>query len=492
MEGPCDEYGFCQLLEPGGQLTAAAWLDDRRMYLADWEGRIRLLDVTTGAVETVLEGLSIPQGLTVLAGRLYVSDMGNVCGLFETAEEKRLCRTNDRWQIDILLRASAQILSYRIGEDGSLDDRQVVVDRLLSHSRDHSPQGLANDGEYVYVSIGHPFESLARPDGGPIVQGAEQIAAAGGRTDLMGVIARFRPAAAGQTGAVQVQVYATGLRNTYGISIAPDGTIYGGDNDTSDGRTEKVRPGEQLEELNAIIKDGFYGYPFYGTSEAPPEANVTEPVAVLPGVASTFAHANESGVYVAYLAVGEGESGFVVDRFDYETFTPTRIFSFADSYVTAILEREGLLYLVSFSGKVHVIDPRHTDILPPERQLSSESLAEIIEEEPVLRFGYAVYIAEGRLIYVRTPCERGNAVERIFLHLYPVDRKDLPEWRQQYGFANLDFTFDLGAAGSDRKYKTRRIGEHCAVVQQLPDYDLRYILTGLKDRFSRRAELDLE
>ena len=40
------------------------------MYLAVWEGRIRLLNTETGAVQTVVEGLSIPQGLTVLDGRL--------------------------------------------------------------------------------------------------------------------------------------------------------------------------------------------------------------------------------------------------------------------------------------------------------------------------------------------------------------------------------------------------------------------------------------
>ena len=42
---PCHEHGYCGRLEPGGRLTAAAWLDDDRMYLADYEGSLRLLNV---------------------------------------------------------------------------------------------------------------------------------------------------------------------------------------------------------------------------------------------------------------------------------------------------------------------------------------------------------------------------------------------------------------------------------------------------------------
>ena len=74
---PCIEDGYCGVFEVGGQLLTAAWLDDERMYLSDMEGSIRLLNVKTGEVRTVLEGLTHPQGMTVLDGRLYVSDLGN-------------------------------------------------------------------------------------------------------------------------------------------------------------------------------------------------------------------------------------------------------------------------------------------------------------------------------------------------------------------------------------------------------------------------------
>ena len=80
--------GYCGLIDVGGRLTAATWLSDNHMYIADWDGRIRLLNTGTGEVRTVMQGLSIPQGLTVLDGRLFVSDTGGVCDLmYEYLEE---------------------------------------------------------------------------------------------------------------------------------------------------------------------------------------------------------------------------------------------------------------------------------------------------------------------------------------------------------------------------------------------------------------------
>ena len=243
-------------LRPGGQLTAAAWLDADRMYLADYDGNLRLLNVVTGEVKTVLEGLSIPQGLTVLAGRLYVSDMGNVCALKPTARGKSLCKTLDGSAdtIALLAQSNAQILSYRIGPDGELDDRQVAVDRILSDHRDHSPNGLTNDGEWVYASIGHPYQGPPHPQGNYITKAAEKLAAAGGRTDLMGSIARFRP------GDPEPEVYATGFRNTYGISLGPDGVLYGADNDNQDGlATAWAVGGTERYSARGILRVSFLG-----------------------------------------------------------------------------------------------------------------------------------------------------------------------------------------------------------------------------------------
>ena len=225
--------GCCESFNLGGQLTAAAWLDADRMYLADYGGRIRLLNVATGEIKTVWEGLTIPQGLTVLEGRLYGTDMGNVCDLLESEWCKPRIRGGEEAVLSLLARSNAWILSFAIDEDGELSDRRIEVDGILSLERDHSANGLTNDGEWIYASIGHPYAEQPQPDGGFVEQARERLAAAGGRTDLMGTIARFKP------GDEEVEVYATGLRNTYGIAIAPDGTIYGVDNDALDGRLRR-------------------------------------------------------------------------------------------------------------------------------------------------------------------------------------------------------------------------------------------------------------
>ena len=342
----CGADGYCGLFRLDTGLTAAAWLDDARMYLADSAGSIHLLNVDSGEIRTLpLDRLRIPQGLTVLGGRLYATDMGNVCDVLPKAGElPELCKRDVTGrEFEFHRAAGARILSYRIDPDGGLSDRRVIEDRILSRHRDYGPHGLAADGEYVYVSIGHPQDPVD-PEGF-YVANVEQLRERGGRTDLMGVIARFRPA----DGAVEIEPWATGFRNVYGISIAADGTIYGADNDG----------GRHREELNAIVTDGFYGFPHWGTNEAPAAAGVIEPVAVLNGVGSTVAYATKGGIYVAYQ---DGLNRYVIDRFDDETWTPTRFFTGAPSYVTGILERRGLLYLIDLAGNVHVVEQRSAPI----------------------------------------------------------------------------------------------------------------------------------
>ena len=457
------------LLRPGGPLTAATWLDADRMYLADADGNIRLLNVATEEIKTVLEGLSVPQGLTILDGRLYLSDLGNVCALLPTAECVRPAEGTKAEDLARLAQSNARILSYRIGDDGDLADQRIVVDGILALERAHSPNGLTNDGEWIYASIGHPLLAQPHPQGNYITDAAAELAAAGGRPDLMGVIARFRP------GDSDVQVYATGFRNTYGISIAPDGILYGADNDAESGRATQG----QLEELNAIVPGGFYGYPFWGTNEAPPEAGVTEPVAVLQGAVSTFAYANEQGVYVAYLSLPDaavaGGDGFVVDRFDYETFTPTRIVRNAPGYITAILEREGLLYLVTFSGVIMVIDPA----LPPDEQsaryqagLTAAADRIIARQNPDLLTDYAVYWRGQELLYVQDPCAPPEMERQFYLHIAPVNPEDLPDSRKEHGFENRDFRF----GGSGLRHRGR-----CLTFVSLPAYAIREIRTGYAD-----------
>ena len=346
----CDSEGYCGLLDLGGRITAASWLDDDRAYIADWEGRIRLLNVVSGEIDTVAEGLALPQGLEVLDNRLYVSHMGNVCEYIiqtRTEDEGNGCRPKKRKYndiVDIFRNAGGQVLSFNIDSFGSLEDRQVVLDDIPTVELDHSANGIASNGRDLFVSIGHP-EEMPR---GTIHQNMTQLQAEGIRTELMGTIIRIDPRSN------EFEIYATGLRNTYQISIGPNGTIWGVDNDSGSASVH-------LEELNAIIEGGFYGFPEFGSYENSPDQTVIGPVKVLEGSGSTVAYANRDGIYVAYLLRGE-DGGPGIDRFDYETMSSVRILRKGRNYITTILERDSLLYLFTLSGYLHVIDPAYAPI----------------------------------------------------------------------------------------------------------------------------------
>ena len=474
---PCVEDGYCGSFAVGGRLLTAAWLDDERMYLTDTEGRIRLLNVDTGDIETVLEGLTIPQGLTVLGGRIYVSELNNFCQLTKelTPQDSDECPRPPSMdyrdaQKDFLSRVDARILSYRIDETGGLDDRRIVVDRLPAWTNRHSPNGLTNDGEHVYASIGNILHH--RTEYAHYADLIDELGDRSPRMDLNGVIARFRPPDG------EVEVFASGFRNVYGLSFAPDGTIYGADND--DGHIGGV-VARHREELNAIVEGGFYGYPHWGTNEAPPEEQVIEPVAVLQGRGSTYAHANSDGVYVAsacrdcdYIE----ESGYIyeINVFDYETWTPKPIFR-GRTYITSIMERGGLFYLTELSDEigVHVIDPRvaalpiYAPSAGPFR--NNEYVSTIISSaSPIIQSGYDVYLDDGRLLYMKSSCSQADRTTRFFLHVIPVDTNDFDEGGAKHGFDNLDFTFITGQGW--------RAGNSCYLVVELPEYQIREIRTG--------------
>ena len=545
----CGADGYCALFKLDAGLTAAAWLDDARMYLAGYDGSIHLLNVDSGEIRTVLRGLSIPQGLIVLDGRLYATDMGNVCDVLPKPGEllESCMRDVTGREIEFHRAAGARILSFRIDPDGGVSDQRIIEDRILSRHRDYGPHGLAtdgeyvygadngerswrqreelnavvaggfygfpyfgtneappeagvtepvaalsggasttayttergiyangltNDGEYVYVSIGYPLSwDLRSGQGDYFMKSAGELP---GRDDLMGTIARFRPA----DEEPHVEVYARGLRNVYGISIAPYGTIYGADNDGT--KSDGDGGGYHKEELNAIVAGANYGYPSHGTNRAQPEHGVTEPLAVLPGDGSTVAYAARHGVYVAYT---HHTGNAVVDWFDYETFTPKRFFRDPGATnITSILERDGLLYLIVLqSGKIHVVEQGGGPVLSrmpiPEWARKWTMDGAVIREtyraatagEPAARSTFDVYLEGSRLIYVKEPCQAADMSEAFFLHVFPSDTRELPAERQAAGFDNPEVLLvDHGVV----------LDETCVAVAELPNYAVARVRTG--------------
>ena len=96
----------------------------------------------------------------------------------------------------------------------------------------------------------------------------------------------------------------------------------------------------------------------------------------------------------------------------------------------------------------------------------------VADAEPMARSRFAVWLdAEGRrLTWVRDGCSAEDTGERFFLHVYPVEAEDLPEWREEYGFENYNFQFgEHGVLLGDGS---------CVVTTPLPTYPIASIETS--------------
>ena len=96
----------------------------------------------------------------------------------------------------------------------------------------------------------------------------------------------------------------------------------------------------------------------------------------------------------------------------------------------------------------------------------------IASREPAERSKFDLYIDDGKVYYLKEPCEREDAAGRLFLHVYPFDVGDLPDHRRQRGFEILDFYFVERGLLFDGK---------CLVSVDLPQYDIVKINTGRVD-----------
>ena len=93
----------------------------------------------------------------------------------------------------------------------------------------------------------------------------------------------------------------------------------------------------------------------------------------------------------------------------------------------------------------------------------------LVAGEPAVRADFDIYIDDNTLAYAKEPCARADTEASFFLHLYPVDVNDLPDYRKQHGFDNLGFRFN--------NYGIRS-AEQCVARRELPDYAIASIRTG--------------
>ncbi len=105
----------------------------------------------------------------------------------------------------------------------------------------------------------------------------------------------------------------------------------------------------------------------------------------------------------------------------------------------------------------------------------------IVSREPAARSEFDLYIDDGKLHYVKEPCERTDTAARFFLHTVPDDIDDLPDARRQHGFDNLDFDFVEPGLLFDGK---------CLVSVDIPQYGIARITTGQFDGDGRIWEAE--
>jgi hypothetical protein len=222
-------------------------------YVTLGDGRIARFVLSDQGRELELNieatGLESPRGLAIVGDSLVVAELGplpcpqpmpckgeNVAGASSMVDGERT----------ILRESGGRLLRFDIGSDGTLRNRQVILDRIPVANAEHGVNGVtAGDNGRVYVSIGN-LDRLA------VVPLTERE-----RTrpnfDLLGVVLSLRPDGS------DVRIVARGLRNVYDLAFDDDGRLYGVDNDG------ETRAGWRREEVLEIRKGGDYGYPFEGT-----------------------------------------------------------------------------------------------------------------------------------------------------------------------------------------------------------------------------------
>ena len=129
---------------------------------------------------------------------------------------------------------------------------------------------------------------------------------------------------------------------------------------------------------------------------------------------------------------------------------------------------------VVFGGRANLLPYLYLieDTEPLINRYATDVLKDIkasLTRKPSIRSTFDVYLSEDMLIYVKEPCAPADTEATFFLHLIPTNVADLPDYRQQHGFDNLDFDFEKRGVIFDGK---------CLAKVSLPAYGISGIRTG--------------
>jgi glucose/arabinose dehydrogenase len=204
--------------------VAASGLGRPRMMLWDEQGRLYITRRDGGDVLMLTDanGDHVFEDLVTVA-----SDFHGVHGIARKNNWLYLCNNNE-------------LRRYPVQADGKLGARQTLINDLPDGGQHPNRTiGFGPDG-MLYISVGTLCNDCKESD--PEVAAMLQV----------------------DPSTWKRQLFATGLRNTIGFDWHPQtGQLWGMDNG-GDGKGSRWPP----EELNQLVKDGVYGYPFaYGKCE---------------------------------------------------------------------------------------------------------------------------------------------------------------------------------------------------------------------------------
>ena len=256
-------------------------------YASLAEGRLLRLtqDGDRVSAEVLADGLAFPRGIAVVDDTLYVAELGALpCeNPIPRCKGENVGPTTAEGERQLLANSSGRILAYPVIADG-LGEPTVLVDELHYTNTDHglNDLDLGPDG-MLYLAIGN-LDQLAWDDGGNPPIGPE--------TELLGSILRIDPASG------EVEAFATGLRNVFGLSFDADDQLWGVDND---GRGRGTWRAEELLQIQGGLD---YGFPDDGT---------VGPYARRTGFATWImpTGAGSSGIYVRDNVIISGACGRV-------------------------------------------------------------------------------------------------------------------------------------------------------------------------------------
>jgi hypothetical protein len=320
-------------------------------YMTFAEGRIvrfTLSDLTADSWEPVkvAGGLDFPRGVTIAGDDLVVAELGLLpCpGFgFRCQGEHIVEGSGPEGEVILLEGSSGRLTAFTIDESGGLTDRRLLLDGLPVVDTDHGVNGVSTgpDGS-IYVSIGNFNRLDLHPELSAAVVHPHK--------DWIGTV--LRVSRDGQT----TEVFASGLRNTFQLAFAPDGSLWGVDND---GPTRSG--GWRREEVIQIREGDEFGFPVDGTFGVP-SVRTRGPVWIADTVGSAgTAWASDAGLestlvlgscgllHGLELTYRDGE-WLVAGRFDYIEIMATQ------GCVTGIaIVAPDLILAVTFSGRMYVL-----------------------------------------------------------------------------------------------------------------------------------------